>query len=124
MISSARIILGLKKFDHISEGLKSLNWLSVQDSLYVKDAVMVFKCINNLVPDYLKGKFVSRSTIHCRNTRSVSNNNLQIPKYRLANGQRTFAYRGCKLWNELNPDIRETKTIWQFKKKIINSLCS
>ena len=50
----ARIVLGLRKYDHISLGLKSLNWLPVKDKLYLNDAVMVFKCINNLVPDYLR----------------------------------------------------------------------
>ena len=48
----ARVVLGFGKFDYISQGLKSLNWLSVCDMLYLRDAIMVFKCINNLVPDY------------------------------------------------------------------------
>ena len=64
-----------------------------------------------LVPDYLKGKFVLRSTIHCRNIKSLSDNNLEIPKYRLATGQRSFAYRGCKLRNNLNINIRDNNNI-------------
>ena len=46
---AARIVLGLRKHDHISEGIRSLNWLCVRDRLYVNDAVMTFKCIHNLV---------------------------------------------------------------------------
>ena len=41
-----RIILGL------SEGLKSLEMLKVNDRLEINDAVMVFKCLNNLAPKY------------------------------------------------------------------------
>ena len=50
---AARFILGLKKFDHISEGVKSLGILKVKDRLDINGAVMVFKCLNNLAPKYL-----------------------------------------------------------------------
>ena len=50
---AARVVLGLKKFDHISQAIKSLNWLPVNDRIYLNDAVMMYKCTNKLVPDYL-----------------------------------------------------------------------
>ena len=56
--------LGLKKFDHISQGIKSPNWLPVNDRIYLNDTVMMFKCVNKLVPDYLIEKFTLRSQIH------------------------------------------------------------
>ena len=43
---AARIVLGFKKFDHISQGIKSLNWLTVEERLYLNDAVMVFKRVS------------------------------------------------------------------------------
>ena len=49
----ARIILRLRKFDLIGEGLKSFRMLSVKDRLEINGAEMVFKCLNNLVPEYL-----------------------------------------------------------------------
>ena len=45
---AARIVLGLRKYDHVSQGIRSLNWLTVKDRIFFNDAVMVFKCINNL----------------------------------------------------------------------------
>ena len=50
-IFAARIVLGFKKFEHISQGIKSLNWLTVKERFYFNDVVMVFKCVNNLVPN-------------------------------------------------------------------------
>ena len=50
---AARVVLGLKKFDHISQAIKSLNWLPVNDRIYLNDAVMMYKCINKLVHNYL-----------------------------------------------------------------------
>ena len=86
---AARIALGLKKFDHISQGIKSLNWLPVNDRLYLNDAVM-FKCVNKLVPDYLTGKFTLRSQVHTRNTRQCGE--LNIPRCRRTTGRRSFTY--------------------------------
>ena len=43
---AACIVLGFKKFDHISQGIKSLNWLTVEERLYLNDAVMVFKRVS------------------------------------------------------------------------------
>ena len=74
---AARIMLGLRKYDHISEGIRSLNWLTVRDRLLLNDAVMVYKCLNNLVPKYVANIFVPRSHIHTRATRSC--NLLHIP---------------------------------------------
>ena len=95
---AARVVLGLKKFDHISQAIKSQNWLPVNDRIYLNDAVMMYKCINKLVPDYLIKKFTLRSQTHTRNTRQYDQ--LNIPRCRLTTGQRSFTYRGAKLWNQ------------------------
>ena len=68
---AGKIALGLKKIDHISQGLKSLGWLSIEDKLRLNTAVMVHKCLHHRVPIYLKDKFVYRSQVHNRQLRSV-----------------------------------------------------
>ena len=119
---AARIILGLRKFDHISQGIKSLKWLPVKDRLYLNDGIMMYKCINKLAPDYLADKFVQRSHIHNRNTRS--RNQLDIPRCRISTGQRSFVYRGTQLWNSLSYDVRTAKCPKVFKRRLINALLS
>ena len=119
---AARIILGFRTFDHISQGIKSLKWLLVKDRLYLNDAVMMYKCINKLAPDYLADKFVQRSHIHNRNTRS--RNQLDIPRCRISTGQRSFVYRGTQLWNSLSYDVRTAKCPKVFKRRLINILLS
>ena len=119
---AARIVLGLRKYDHISQGIKSLNWLQVSDRLYINDAVMTFKSIHYLVPDYLIDKFTFRSQIATRNTRQ--SNDLNIPLCRLATGQRAFAYRGVKIWNARSDDLKSLPSVKAFKghltKHILN----
>ena len=38
---ASRIVLGLRKYDHISEILKSLRWLPIAVKLLMNDSVMV-----------------------------------------------------------------------------------
>ena len=78
---AGRIILGLRKYDHISDGLRSLNWLPIKERLILNDATMMHKCINKLVPDYLVDMFKLRSQVHNRQTRSSST--LDIPLCRI-----------------------------------------
>jgi hypothetical protein len=89
-----------KKFDHISPKLRELNWLPVKEHLLFRDSVMMYKCIHNLAPPYLCNKFRKRSNLHECYTRNREL--LQIPMYNTTTGQRTFNYRGAKLWNELD----------------------
>ena len=63
---ACRIVTGLNKYDHISEALKSFKWLNVKGKLLFIDLVMVYKCMNNLTPDYLRERFQHRSEIYQR----------------------------------------------------------
>jgi hypothetical protein len=96
---ACKIITNSGKFDHVTPLLHQLYWLPVQQQLKYRDAVLTFKCINGSAPQYLTKKFKKRLLIHTRNTRNA--NNIQIPLYRTAAGQRTFAYRGAKIWNDI-----------------------
>ena len=69
---AARVVLGLKKFDHISQGRRSLKWLDVTEKVLFNDLVLVFKCVNGLAPDYLGKYFIKRSAVHNKNTRDVT----------------------------------------------------
>ena len=117
---ACRIVLGLTKYDHITEGLKSLNWFYVNDRLLVNDLLMVHKCIHDLIPSYLTGKFTQRSNIHGRNTRGSGESDL--PFCRLKTGQRSFAFRGAKLYNNLPNEIKQTSDVKKFKAKVCSYL--
>ena len=117
---ACRIVTGLKKCDHISEALESLRWLNVKEKLLFNDLVMVYKCMNNLTPDYLRKRFQHRSEIHLRDTRPKSD--LSLPKCRLATGQRGFAFHEAKIFNSLPKFIRDTKSLSGFKKRIFKNI--
>ena len=58
---AGRIVLGLRKYNHISEELKSLRWLPIADKLLLNDCVMVHKRLNGRAPGYLSQTFTRRS---------------------------------------------------------------
>ena len=45
-----------------------------------------------------------------------------IPLYRTATGQRTFAYRGTSIWNNLYNDIKQCFSLQFFKQAIKGQL--
>ena len=103
-----RIVAGLRKYDHVSEAQKSLKWLNVRDKLLFNELVIVYKSLKNLTPGYLHGRFQYRAKTNQRDTRQ--NNDLTLPRYRLATGQKTFTYRGAKLYNSIAKDMRHGKS--------------
>lgn len=120
---ACRIITGLKKYNHILETLKSLKWLHVKEKLLFNDLVMVYKCTNNLTPEYLSEQFQYHSEIHQRDTRQECD--LTLPKCTLATGQRAFAFCGAKIFNSLQDVpkvVRDTESLSGFKKRIFKSI--
>ena len=112
---AARIVTGTRKYDHVTPVLQRLGWLPVQDMLNFRDAVMTFKCIKGLAPPYLSEKFELRSELHNVNTRYK--NDLNIPLYTSASGQRTFYFRAVTLWNNLPNNIKDINVLGSFKSE-------
>jgi len=51
--AAARVIACLRKFDHVTNALKELHWLPVEQRKFFKINVVCFKVLNNLAPSYL-----------------------------------------------------------------------
>ena len=110
---AARIITGTRKFDHITPALKDLRWLPIKQHLYLRDAVLAFKCMTGCAPRYLSDQFTTRNKITKRATRNCQL--LNIPLFKSASGERTFHYRTVNIWNNLTSNLKTLKTISSFK---------
>ena len=86
---AARIVGNTKKYDHVTPVLKRLRWLPVKTNLYFRDAVMAFKCMTSMSPEYLGNKFIFRVNVSGRATRSSQQ--LNIPSFKTKTGQRSFS---------------------------------
>ena len=96
---AARIISAYGKYDHVTSILEELHWIPVKEHLYYRDAILAFKCMNGMLPEYLSSQFTTRGTVSGKITRKSGQAN--IPLFTSTTGQKTFQYRIAKLWNEL-----------------------
>jgi hypothetical protein len=116
----ARIILGVDYFTPSDHMFKELKWerLSVRNQYF--KALMMYKSLHNLAPQYLCNKFNYVSEIHNRNTRQAAAGQLALPP--LTNGndiecfKHAFTYSGVKLWNDIDPVVRNSLNHSSFKE--------
>ena len=116
------IITGRWKFHHIIPVLRELRWLPLTSFLKCLIGVLAFKCVKGLAPSYLCNRFKTRACVHDRNTRYK--NNLNIPGYKSAIGQRTFLYCATSCWNSLPRETTESDSLATFKKHLKEFLLS
>ena len=51
--SAACLVTGARKFDRITSVMRELHWLPVRQRIRFKTAILVFKCLHGLAPEYL-----------------------------------------------------------------------
>jgi hypothetical protein len=117
--ASARLILGLKKYEHITPGLLSLHWLPVEYRILFKVLLLTFKCLNGQGPTYLKDLLVPY--VPTRSLRSSSDNLLCTPKTHYAETlKRSFSARAPNEWNKLPRELKDCDSSNVFKSKLKN----
>lgn len=119
----ARLVCGLKKYDHISPALKSLGWLPIQQRIELRVLSHVHHSIWGNAPQYLK-KICPKHT-PLRTLRSSALTRCQTPRYRCkTKGGRSLAAQGATLWNNLPTELQNTKSFPSFKRKLQKALLS
>jgi hypothetical protein len=117
---AARIISGTRKFDHIIPVLKTLRWLPVKTQLYLRDSIYAFKCMTDRAPGYLTMQLITRQKISGRVTRNSQQ--LNIPRFRTATGQKSFSYRIISIWNSLDRNLKLCNDTPAFKRNLKKKL--
>ena len=87
----------------------SCNWLSVSNLIIFNRAAMIYKIMNGLCPDNLRGRLITRSQISNYPTRNQLD--LDTPRQNLEFSKNCFFYSGPKTWNEVPLEIRMSSTI-------------
>ena len=93
--------------------------LPLSEMFLANDCKMVFKCLNDMVPNYLCRCFNHfNNTI---NTRQHSNNTLILPQCKTTLFNKSFVPRATKIWNMLDQDLKRCTTFMTFKSKLNNN---
>ena len=110
---------GKKRHNSIMPYLKQLHFLPVKFRILYKIALLVYKCINNVAPDYLS-KLLALRDIKRKSLRL--DNDFYILKNpappRFSKAEAAFSYCGPKVWNELPFSIRCICDVEVFKKTL------
>ena len=80
-------------------------------------AMLMFKAINGLVPNYLSDSIVMAGESHDRDTRLSESLDVHIPSHNSSALKRSFIYHGSVLWNALPEEIKASDSIFTFKKR-------
>ena len=115
--SAARMIMNIRKRDHITPVLQRLHWLPVHQRIKFKILVLVHKALMENNPSYLQD--LLQSYIPNRSLRSAGANLLVVPhsKSKLYH-DRAFSFAGPSLWNSLPAALRDIISITSFKSKL------
>ena len=117
-----RFVLNLDQMIHVGpEHFKILNWLPVTKRVDQIILCHVFKIKSGTAPDYLGEYFSLASSVHGYFTRFRDNGSYTIPKVK-GFGKKSFAYKGCMLWNDLPLYIRKINGLREFKDAVKNYL--
>ncbi|MCG8047955.1 MAG: reverse transcriptase family protein, partial [Candidatus Thiodiazotropha endolucinida] len=121
---AARIILNAG-FDTPSVSMfKELGWVSVGDRLKYNKAVLTYKALNDLAPDYIASLLKPMSQAHSLNLRSTENGSLHVPRSRTKLYNGSFSCSAPRLWNSLPHETRNSKSLYSFKKSLKSTLRS
>jgi len=89
--AAARLVLRLRRYDHITDALAVLHWLRVPQRVDYNVAALVFQALNGFSPPD-PDQLVCVADLPGRHRlRSSLSHRLQVPAYRLATvGRRSF----------------------------------
>jgi hypothetical protein len=116
--SAARVVSERRKFDHISDVLRSLHWLPIWFRIEFKIAMLVFRCVSGDAPSYLRELVKPyQPTSDLR----FGDNSLDLVVLRARKkkcGERTFSRAAPLIWNELPLSIRSSTSLLSFRARL------
>ena len=92
--------------------IEILGWQKLESQRSFHKAVMVYKSLNGLAPEYMRSMFIYRDTVYSLRD---AEEKLNIPKPRTNYLKNSFSYTGAVLWNSLPVGLRQAKTLESFK---------
>ncbi len=85
--------------------LTELIWMTVKKRADFHSTCLIYKCQNNLAPQYLVDHFNNISEIHNYNTRSSTRGDIKLANPSNNQLMRTFKYNGTNFWNTMDISV-------------------
>ena len=115
--AAAKLVSGLKRYDHVDPPLEDLHWLPVEYRINYKLLLLGYKCLNGHGPQYLHELLTPYAP--SRPLRSSSANTLVEPRSSMKTyGDRAFSVVVPRLWNRLPQNVKDCSSVNAFKKAL------
>ena len=116
----ARVISGRRKYDHISDVLEDLKWLTAGNLHLYHSLTSLKHMLSTGQPETLYSSLVSRGDIHHRMTRQADR--LDRPAIRTDSGRRRFLFSAVTAYNALPQSLRDMaprRFRWKLRKHLL-----
>ena len=116
----ARVISGRRKYDHISDVLRDLKWLTAEHLHQYHSLTLLKQMLSAGQPETLCSSLVTRGDIHHRATRQADR--LDRPAVRTDAGRRRFLFSAVTAYNALPQNLRDMgprRFRWNLRKHLL-----
>ena len=122
---SARLLKGLSRRERVTPILIELHWLPIKARIVFKICTLVFQAMKYGKPQYMRNLLKDYTPNTNMSLRHVSESfRLEHQRSRLQMGNRAFEISAPRLWNRLPENVRASKNIEVFKKRLKTFLFS
>ena len=115
-----RIISKAKYLDHSEPLFKTLELLNLEKIFKLNCLLFVYRIINMNMYKEMKKRVFRNSDFHSHRTRNRLH--YRLPRTRLKCIRQSCLYLGLSLWNSIDKEISDSKTIYNFKRQIKKEL--
>ena len=104
---AAKVIFGRKKYDHASDLMHQLRWLSAGNLVTYRTLCLLHKVRYHSEPEVLASSLATVAEARGRDVAVTTRQDalLHVPRSRTERGRRRFLCRGPALYNTLPPDL-------------------
>lgn len=113
---AARLIFKSPQDASVTELMKELHWLKIEERIIFKVLTLTWKSLHQMTPPYISNLVTIYNPT--RSLRSTNSLKLRVPKTRTRYGDRSFQKAAPELWNNLPIRIREQTNLSLFKRAL------
>ena len=101
--------------------IQSLGWPTISNLIHKETATLIYKSLNDLAPGYMRNLFARCSESNGHVLRSTDTD-LKLPLLKTSAGQKSFSYRGARLWNSLSRAAKVATSLSAFNRRSKNDV--
>ena len=113
-----KVIGGTKWRERATPFYKKLKILKIPDVYTLEAAIFMYNYSANKLSAGMNNLFEETSQVHSKCARTANQNNYFIPSHGTNRIQNSIQCQDAKLWNSIDPKIRNLKSVNQIQSKI------